>query len=162
MPRQCRSRFRHSTLHFFGLTKPRVNDPLFGRCGRDYRLRGIVKEYRTLNKMTVLRLWNSTMRAQRRFPYGDVSGGGNKGIRALDPLLAKQVLSQLSYAPTKAGYTRRVSYTNWSSPYCLTSRSRCSGMVLASFCVMSSRVTSVSLTPAACRTSYRFEGPVPS
>ena len=77
----------------------------WGRCGQDYHLRGVVKEYRTFtNDRTVV--VNSTIRAQRRFPNGDVSGGGSKGIRTLDPLLAKQVLSQLSYTPTKAGYTR--------------------------------------------------------
>ena len=36
-----------------------------------------------------------------------VSGGGDKGIRTLDPLLAKQVLSQLSYIPMMAGCTRQ-------------------------------------------------------
>ena len=29
--------------------------------------------------------------------------GGDKGIRTPDPLLAKQVLSQLSYVPTRGG-----------------------------------------------------------
>ena len=33
--------------------------------------------------------------------------GGDKGIRTLDPLLAKQVLSQLSYIPMMAGCTRQ-------------------------------------------------------
>ena len=53
-------------------------------------------------------------------PYGAFSGfpkgsGGDEGARTPDPLLAKQVLSQLSYTPgsdpyekrRKAGHTRR-------------------------------------------------------
>ena len=39
------------------------------------------------------------------FEYGP--NGGDKGIRTLDPLLAKQVLSQLSYIPMMAGCTRQ-------------------------------------------------------
>ena len=31
----------------------------------------------------------------------DTKNGGSKGTRTLDPLRAKQVLSQLSYGPTK-------------------------------------------------------------
>ena len=42
-----------------------------------------------------------------------VSGGGDRGIRTLDPLLAKQVLSQLSYIPMMAGCARqRIPYDN--------------------------------------------------
>ena len=37
--------------------------------------------------------------------FSDIAHGyrGDKGIRTLDPLLARQVLSQLSYTPIKSG-----------------------------------------------------------
>jgi hypothetical protein len=42
-----------------------------------------------------------------------VGSGGGKGIRTPDPLLAKQVLSQLSYAPTSSRhYTGQFSYAD--------------------------------------------------
>ena len=34
-----------------------------------------------------------------------LSSGGREGIRTPDPLLAKQVLSQLSYTPTKESHS---------------------------------------------------------
>ena len=40
-------------------------------------------------------------------PFFPPSGDGE--IRTLDPLLARQVLSQLSYTPTDAGLPRRLS-----------------------------------------------------
>ena len=37
------------------------------------------------------------------FSFGIFSASGDKGIRTLDPLLARQVLSQLSYTPIIPG-----------------------------------------------------------
>ena len=40
---------------------------------------------------------------ETKFPKCNVWHSGDKGIRTPDPLLARQVLSQLSYTPTDAG-----------------------------------------------------------
>ncbi len=42
------------------------------------------------------------------FPSNEIQYGGAERDRTVDPLLAKQVLSQLSYSPTTFEYTRGV------------------------------------------------------
>ena len=58
VPRQCRSRFRHSALHFSGLTMSRVNR-LSKRRGRGIRLRGIVKEFRANDRTANQQQYNA-------------------------------------------------------------------------------------------------------
>ena len=41
---------------------------------------------------------------------------GDKGIRTLDPLLARQVLSQLSYTPEPDSKNIRISGLKWAFP----------------------------------------------
>ena len=44
-----------------------------------------------------------------------ISFGGLKWIRTLDPLLAGQVLSQLSYTPISTGFPHRTGIQNWTT-----------------------------------------------
>ena len=47
-----------------------------------------------------------------RYCLRDHRAGGDKGIRTLDPLLAGQVLSQLSYTPISSGVPHRTGIQN--------------------------------------------------
>ena len=46
-----------------------------------------------------MRLWETPVPIPNKMCIRDSSGSGDEEIRTLDPLLARQVLSQLSYIP---------------------------------------------------------------
>ena len=54
-----------------------------------------------ITEIVFLRSRNATLQVSYSFNKSTTSGDGE--IRTLDPLLARQVLSQLSYTPTKFG-----------------------------------------------------------
>jgi hypothetical protein len=84
--RQCISRFpsarRLSSRHFLGSPHEGVKEDSIGPTGPELSELAADQKSKRLTR-------------QRRI-------GGREGIRTPDPLLAKQVLSQLSYTPTKA------------------------------------------------------------